>query len=98
MDRAGLENDIKLLGAVIWAAGLMIPWHGATATMGYESLVKECQKVGIDAPPSTAMTSDDCAAWEDKHGDKYPWVDAMRTARRANMLIKKAQVMRSRVR
>jgi hypothetical protein len=99
LDREALENDVKWLGTIIWHAQQMIPWHGTDdATLGYESLVKECRKVGIDAPPSVAMTSEPCAAWEETHGDQYPWIDGMRTVRRANALLKKVQTMLVRIR
>lgn len=99
IDVPALDGDISLLKRLKWEAEQLIPWHGSEdATLGYESLVKECLKVGIDAPPSTALTSDECEVWEDTYGDKFPWIDAMRNVRRANALLKKCETMRSRVR
>jgi hypothetical protein len=58
VDVPSLEKDIELLSTLKFEAQRLIPWHGTTdATMAYESLVKECQKNGIEAPASTAMTS-----------------------------------------
>jgi hypothetical protein len=99
VDVPALEKDIELLSTLKFEAQRLIPWHGTTdATLAYESLVKECQKNGIEAPASTAMTSDDCAEWEDKYGVQFPWIDAMRMVRRANALLKKCETMYSRVR
>jgi hypothetical protein len=99
VDIKALDEDIRFLSNLKCEAERLIPWHGSdSATFQYESLVKECKKVGIDAPPSTAMTSDECAQWEDTYGDQYPWIDALRTARRVNVLLHKCRTMRSRVR
>lgn len=98
IDKEALEADMQLLKTLKWTAEQMVPWHGVEATLSYPALVAECQKVGIEAPPSTAMTSDACEAWENRFGEQYPWIDAMRTARRANAFLKKIETMYARIR
>jgi hypothetical protein len=98
VDLPELQKDIELLSTLKWEAERLIPWTGKSKNMSYEALVEECKKAGIEAPASTAMTSDECEAWEDKYGERFPWIDAMRNARRANALLKKCETMLARVR
>ena len=90
-----LDCGIQHMQTLLWAAEQKIPWAGTNKILSPEALAAECRKVGIEPPPDLAMTSEDCAAWEDKYGAKYPWVAAMRTRRRVNALLKKFQVIRS---
>lgn len=98
LDKEALEADMKLLKHLIWEAEQMIPWNGAAKNLSYAALCAECAKAGISAPASTAMGSEECEAWEDKYGEQFPWIDAMRTSRRANALLKKIETMHGRIR
>lgn len=42
-------------------------------------------------PASFAKNDEDCEAWEEEYGDKYPWIGAVRDWRRYNMLLQKFQ-------
>lgn len=98
VDLPAVERDIKHLKLICWAADNMLPWNASGTSLSYELLVVECKKAGIDAPPEINKNSEACAAWEDRHGDQYPWIDAMRTLRSANVFLKKLETMRDRVR
>lgn len=98
IDKPALEQDIQFLKNLKWQAEQLVPWHGVEATLSYPALVAECQKAGIEAPPSRAMASEECGDWLDRYGDQYLWVDAMRMAGRANGLLKKIETMYVRIR
>jgi DNA polymerase I-like protein with 3'-5' exonuclease and polymerase domains len=94
-----VEDAIKTLRKQIWDAEQTIPWANTDAkTLSPKALALECRKVGIEPPASLAIDSQECAEWEEKYGDNYPWVAAMRTFRRCNALLKKVESMNSRIR
>lgn len=94
-----IDSGITLLQEQIWEAENSIPWSwdADKTPLSPKALAKQCREVGIEPPKSLAMESPECAAWEDKYGEKYPWVGAMRTWRRCNMIGKKLAAMKARV-
>jgi hypothetical protein len=99
IDVAQLDKAIPELERRNWEAGTRIPWYhdGEEKPLSPKALAEQCRKVGIEPPPSLAKDSVDCAAWEDKYGDTYPWVAAMREYRRTNTLLERLKAMRARV-
>ena len=97
MDVDGLDRGISHVGDQIWNAEQSIPWTEDSPTLSPKALAAECRKVGIEPPKSLAKDSEECAAWEDRYGEQYPWINAMRTYRRCNALKKKMETMRSRI-
>jgi len=97
IDTDALEAGIKHLGNQIWQAEQNIPWFGESPTLSPKALALKCREVGIDPPKSLAKDSEECAAWEDKYGELYPWIGAMRLWRRCNALREKLISMRNRV-
>lgn len=104
MGRRGVKVDVPLvekyigdLSRMIWEANKDIPWADTHPALSYKKLCDECRKHNIRPPVSTAIDSEDCAAWEEQYGDQYPWVGAMRQKRRANTLLKRFQTLKSRV-
>ena len=92
------EGKQKLL-RVMDEAISKIPWaDGSTPILSHKNLKLECAKAGIPAPASLAQDSDDCAAWEEDFGERFPWVGAMRDYRKANTLYKKLETLESRIR
>jgi hypothetical protein len=93
-----MDAAIELLKRQIWEAERDIPWpwDPDKTPLSAKSLAKKCREVGIEPPASLALDSPECAEWEDTYGDTYPWVAAMRTWRRCNMLLKKLVAMRAR--
>ena len=51
-----------------------------------------------DVPASFAMTSPEAMAWEDRYADQFPWVKAVRTYRRVNMLYQRVKTLKEDVR
>jgi DNA polymerase len=98
LDQPALEQDAQFLKTLMWEAEKLLPWSGTEANLSYDALVAECHKNGIEAPANTSMVSEESSLWEDKYSDKYPWVDAMRTVRRANALLVKIETMLRRIR
>lgn len=99
IDVEALDKAIPELERRNWDAGTRIPWYheGDEKPLSPKALAEQCRKVGIEPPPSLAKDSADCAAWEDKYGDTFPWVAAMREYRRTNTLLERLKAMRARV-
>lgn len=93
-----IESSIEKLKATIWEAERTIPWvvNDNLKPLSPKALALECRKVGIVPPTSLAMDSEECDAWLDEHGEKYPWVMSMRNWRRANAILKKLEAMKVR--
>jgi hypothetical protein len=79
----------------------LLPWvedFTEDTPLSHRQLALECRKANIPAPASLAMDSPLCEQWENKYGEQYPWVNAMRIFRRTNMLLSRFYAIRSRVR
>lgn len=93
-----LEDAAQHLNNIIFEAEKNLPWtEEGYAPLAPTGLAVFCRKVGIEPPSSLAQDSEECSAWEDRYGDEYPWVGAMRTKRRGNSLQKKVEAMVRRV-
>ena len=98
IDKPYVEMCVGNLRRLVWEANKQIPWADNGAALSYKKLCEQCRSVGIAPPPSLAMDDEGCAQWEEQHGEKYPWVFAMRTKRRANTLLKKFEALLGRIR
>lgn len=99
-DRAGVDADIATLRAANAAAFKKIPWTQTTPAsvpLSPKALKAYCAGQGIEPPSSLAQTSEECAAWEEKYGEQFPIVGAMRDYRRTNALLKKYEVIAMRL-
>lgn len=93
-----LADGMQKLLRVMDESMAKIPWaDGRTPILSPKCLKEECAKAGIPAPISLAQDSEDCAAWEEKYGESFPWVAAMRDYRKANTLKKKLETLESRI-
>lgn len=100
IDRDALVTAIKHLQNLRWDAEQSIPWEwdeGKTP-LAWGFIKAECRRANIPVPSSFAQTSEECLEWEDKYAAVYPWINALRTWRRTNMLLKKLETMYSRLR
>ena len=102
-----VASDIKLLHQIKFDAEKKLPWRNDpdapdTAVLSPKAVVKLCQEAGIPMPTrmddgvqkdTLAQNEPEVLAWEEKYGEKYPWVAAMRDYRKANILLKKLQTM-----
>lgn len=98
LDIGQLHQQRDILGAQIQRALETIPWHPAKPPLSRPAFDAYCETEGLTPPKSLAMTSEECDAWMDLYGDKYPWIGAMRDFRRANMLSAKIKRMIDRIR
>lgn len=98
VDKEALEAGVAHLSNVMWKAEQNIPWKDEHPILSPKALALECRKAGIEPPSSLAKDSEECAAWEDKYGDQYPWVGAMRDYRRGNTLKLKLETILKRIR
>ncbi|GAF80024.1 unnamed protein product, partial [marine sediment metagenome] len=105
--RRGVQIDTELLtlglehlNQLLWTAGNLIPWDWDEnkTPLSHKALRQECRKEGIDAPASLAQDSQDCIKWENKYGDTYPWIAAIRQWRRANIMHKRLRTIQTRLR
>lgn len=91
-----IESSILHLKDLIWEAAEQIPWYPAHPPLSKKQLDDHCRAEGLVPPSSLAKDSEECSLWEEQYGMKYPWVDAMRTYRRCNALMKKLEAMKIR--
>ena len=88
-----LRTGITHLAELNAAAADKIPWAGDGAILSLPVLRDYCQTLGIPAPKSLAKDSDEAIAWEDKYGDRFEWIAALRDYRRTNILLQKLQAI-----
>ena len=92
-------RSAALLDRTMWEAANDIPWaDGGIAVLSVKALAEHCRAAGITPPPSTSEDDPACARWEEIHGDRIPWVAAMRVWRKANAMREKLSVMIRRTR
>ncbi len=97
IDTDKLTEGRQKLGTAIAKATAGIPWAGKAPLLSHKALREKCAEEGIEAPASLAEGSEACADWEEKYGDRYPWVAAMRDYRKANALNKKLAALENRI-
>ena len=94
-----LEEGIRKLKQIKWQAEQGLPWfQGDNPKMSAVLFAKACREAGVEPPASTSEDDPRCAEWEDKYGDRIPWVKHMRNWRKANVVLKKMQTMHKRLR
>lgn len=98
VDEKAMDAAIAKLKHTIWGAGRLLPWviEDGAPPLSPKALGAACRKEGILPPTSLAMDNEECDAWMETYGEKYPWVKAMRDWRRANALLKKLESMKAR--
>ena len=97
-DKEGMERDMDLMRRIIFAAERKIPWRGTEEKLlSAPACRAECRKQGIPPPASFDMKDESLQEWEDKYGEKYPFVGAMRDLRRINAVLKKYETIYSRI-
>ncbi|MDF7825133.1 DNA polymerase [Pontiellaceae bacterium B12227] len=100
VDSQRLEQSIQALELHRFNAVQHLPWVediDEDTPLSHRKLAEACREAGIPCPASLAMDDPECAAWEEKYGSDYVWVDAMRIFRRTNMLLKRFNTVRSRL-
>lgn len=99
INKGAVRDRIEHLKVLLWEAQQKLPWvEDNKKTLSPLALAEECRKAGILPPPSLAEDSDECEAWEKEHGEKYPWVAAMRQFRKCNGMLRKLETMEHRTR
>jgi hypothetical protein len=98
LDKGLLHQQLDILELQKKEALKHIPWYPDKPPLSRPAFDAVCETEGLTPPASVAMSSEECDAWMELHGDKYPWVGAMRDYRRANMLSAKIMRMLNRLR
>jgi len=88
-----IRKGIEDLNQQLYDLREKIPWadDGETKLLSRIALDEECWKRGLIPPKSLAMDNPEAAEWIRKHGETVPFVEAVGTWRRVNMLCKKLQ-------
>lgn len=91
IDTDYLEEQIERVNKARSLALTKIPWmtDEDAKPQSVKELCRWCRENGIEPPASLAEDSDDCKAWEEKYGETYPVVGAIRDYRLANTFAKK---------
>jgi hypothetical protein len=93
-DKAGIETDLVVLERLMFEARSRIPWADNENALVSKPLCDlECQRNGIEPPASLDMKSESLEEWEERYGEQYPFVAAMRDYRRANMIAERLKTM-----
>lgn len=98
IDKGRLNQGIEDLTVQLDAALAAVPWYGATGkVLSRKDMDTECAKFGIEVPKSLAKDDPECIAWEDEYAEKLPFIGAVRTYRRCNMLREKLLAIKTRL-
>ena len=96
VDQKLVDEGLNKLDWIRITANKKLPWADEDYTgdvLRVTELARACRDAGIPVPPSTSEDDPACIRWEEEHGDKYPWVAAMRDWRKSNMLFTKLQIL-----
>ncbi len=96
VDAGRIDESCGRMRDRVFEARKGVPWAGDEPVLSHKALAGACRKAGIPCPVSLAMDSPECEQWEDRYGDAYPWVAAMRDYRRANILLRRLEAMKAR--
>ena len=95
-----LEESIRHMEKVLWEAGKLIPWEWggerSKTPMLKKEIAVECRKIGIPCPISFAEDAPDAKEWEEKYGETYPWIAALKTWRQGAGFLSKLKNIRDR--
>ena len=98
VDVAGATEDLASLLKQREEALAQIPWASTAAPLSVIALRKHCAALGVWTPDSFDQKNADAIRWEDELSDEHPFVKAVRTYRRTNVLGQKYQTLLARTR
>jgi len=97
VDQAAIAEGIERLSYLRNQAEQKIPWADGGAVLAMARVREYCTRQQIPPPVSLAEDSAECAEWEQHFGDKYPLIGALRAWRKANMYLRKLELMQSKL-
>jgi hypothetical protein len=92
-----IEDSVNRLERNVFNALNELPWYPDAKPLSPKAIREQGRLSGIPVPASLAQDDEDCMEWEDTYAEKFPWVRAIRTYRRQNMLLQKLKVMQANV-
>lgn len=105
VDEPLLDKGIASVAAALKEASAGIPWYGTCEDNGEEikptavtALRKHCDSLGIPRPKKTAAEEPELEKWMDEYPVMRPILLSMQQYRSTNALLKKALVLKSRIR
>lgn len=97
IDRALLDAYLEQLEDMRENARAQIPWGATGKPLALANVKEFCALQQIPPPPSLAEDSQGCAEWEERFGEEYPIIGALRRYRKANMYLRKCQSILNRL-
>jgi len=98
IDQGAVAQGVERLSYLRELAERKIPWAGNGGTVLSMARVREyCVLEQIPPPASLAEDSIECTQWEQRFGDKYPLIGFLRAWRKANMYLRKLELMQSKL-
>lgn len=103
IDAVKLDESVRQLQQTMFDAEAQIPWFdsndpkGGKTPLSPKALAAECRKLGLPVLSSRAKGSAEAEEWITTHGERAPFVQAMRDWNSANSLLKKLLVLRERI-
>lgn len=98
IDRAALEEGIRLMQRVIIAATDNLPWvKRGRAPASPIGIAEECRVHGIPPPPVKAHNPDAAEEWEEAFAPKFPFVYALKNIRKAKKTLATLETIQQRL-
>lgn len=92
------QDGAAVLRRVCFEAACDIPWARTDPPTSGKCFVRECRRVGLEPPASTAQDDEDFSRFLGDHGPALPWIAAVGRWRSANKMLKIVETLLMRVR
>ena len=92
------ESGVEKLEELKSSIREKLPWGHKGAPTSIKEFTKACLSEGIAPPTSLAQDSQSAQQWEEKYGEKLPWVSLIRQYSKANQMQGSLQLLLDRVR
>lgn len=96
MDR--IRQGIETLRTECTVIEQSLPWYGRSKPTSTKALASACREMDIPPPPSTAEDDPACDEWEERYGNRAPWIGRIRAWRKDNRMLRVLETMRDRCR
>ena len=98
IDSSRVNQSVDHLVFQLSQAEHLIPWAGERPPTSPKAMREACRDAGIQAPASFAMNDEAATIWFNTYSEQHPWIKAVRDFRRINMLLKKFNAVKRRIR
>ena len=98
LDRVRIEAGIQALSKQCEESAQALPWHGKEKPTSTKALAFACREINLPPPPSTAEDNPACDEWQERYGNRAPWIRHIRNWRKSNRMLRVLETMRDRCR